>query len=510
MDWRAFASDKDRFARRPSGEGADFSSASGDFKALGAFFCNSAALSFLPESRTVNRAPVYHILCLKASETLPFPGADLIFSSRCGAMTPFCLRAPRARAQSTLSVIAQTNPKCYFNLKTAIGLFPFGGESGIFSGMTQDLPPIAVHPTGEQSVVALGGAAAAPQPLVVDSFAGSVRVEWDHATAFTPLGQLPFFIDFLKTAGLFDSFVADSPLNYESPNASKTRDVLGTAMLSMLAGHKRYSHIAALRGDGVLPELLGMRKIVSEDSVRRAFAAIEEEAGAAWMRRHLDHCLEPLLSERWILDIDTTVKPLYGRQEGAVVGYNPKKPGRPSHCYHTYSMAGTRLVFDVDVCAGDEHASHHAAPALWALLDRTARDCWPALLRGDKGFGNEKIMREAELRELAYLFKLRLTANVRRAIERLSQQSEWVELRSRLAGQGDSGSIERLEPTTPHHRAATTREGRACNTLDRRCGTAAAHFRRYPSERGAMGISGSSDFARRASGELRPALSRPR
>ena len=170
-----------------------------------------------------------------------------------------------------------------------------------------------------------------------------------------------------------------------------------------------------------------MRKIVSEDSVRRAFAAIEEEAGAAWMRRHLDHCLEPLLSERWILDIDTTVKPLYGRQEGAVVGYNPKKPGRPSHCYHTYSMAGTRLVFDVDVCAGDEHASHHAAPALWALLDRTARDCWPTLLRGDKGFGNEKIMREAELRALAYLFKLRLTANVRRAIERLSQQSEWVD-----------------------------------------------------------------------------------
>ena len=316
-------------------------------------------------------------------------------------------------------------------LRTAFGLFPFGGESGIFSGMTQDLPPIAVHPTGEQSTVALGGAAAAPQPLVVDSFAGSVRVEWDHATAFTPLGQLPFFIDFLKTAGLFDSFVADSPLNYESPNASKTRDVLGTAMLSMLAGHKRYSHIAALRGDGVLPELLGMRKIVSEDSVRRAFAAIEEEAGAAWMRRHLDHCLEPLLSERWILDIDTTVKPLYGRQEGAVVGYNPKKPGRPSHCYHTYSMAGTRLVIDVDVCAGDEHASNHAAPALWALLDRTARDCWPTLLRGDKGFGNEKILREAELRALAYLFKLRLTANVRRAIERLSQQSEWVD-----SGQG--------------------------------------------------------------------------
>ncbi|MFZ2105417.1 MAG: hypothetical protein WAV18_08535, partial [Roseiarcus sp.] len=81
-----------------------------------------------------------------------------------------------------------------FNLRTAYCLFSFGGESGIFSGMSQDLPPIAVHPTGEQSAVALGGAAAAPPPLVVDSFAGSVRIEWDHATAFTPLGQLPFFI----------------------------------------------------------------------------------------------------------------------------------------------------------------------------------------------------------------------------------------------------------------------------------------------------------------------------
>jgi len=51
-------------------------------------------------------------------------------------------------------------------------------------------------------------------------------------------------------------------------------------MLSMLSGHKRYAHIAALRCDSVLPELLGMNKIVSEDAVRRAFAAIDEDDGA--------------------------------------------------------------------------------------------------------------------------------------------------------------------------------------------------------------------------------------
>jgi len=66
----------------------------------------------------------------------------------------------------------------------------------------------------------------------------------DTEAALTPLGQLPFFIDFLKAAGLFDAFVADCPLRYTSPNAPKKRDVLGTAMLSMLSGHKRYAHIA--------------------------------------------------------------------------------------------------------------------------------------------------------------------------------------------------------------------------------------------------------------------------
>jgi hypothetical protein len=202
-------------------------------------------------------------------------------------------------------------------------------------------------------------------------------------------------------------------------------------MLSMLAGHRRYAHIAALRCDAVLPELLGMKKIVSEDAIRRAFKAIDETEGAAWLRQHLQYCVEPLLAEPWILDVDTTIKPLYGHQEGAVLGYNPEKPGRPSHCYHTYSMASTRLVLDVDVCPGDEHTSKHGAPSLWGFLDRLARDLWPALLRGDCGFGNEGIMREAEARRLPYLFKLRLTRNVKRMIEKLASTREWV-----CAGQG--------------------------------------------------------------------------
>ena len=239
----------------------------------------------------------------------------------------------------------------------------------------------------------------------------------------------------------------------ESECAKKARRP-GNEMLSMLAGHRRYAHIAALRGDGVLPELLGMSKIVSEDAVRRGFKAIDEEEGTAWLRRHLDYCVTPLLSEAWILDIDTTVKPLYGHQDGAVVSYNPNKPGRPSHSYHTYSISGVRLVIDVDVNAGNEHTSKHFAPGLWALLARIPRDAWPAMLRGDAGFGVEAIMREAEARGLPYLFKLRLTTNVKRTIERLSRQREWTN-----AGQGFEAkeSMIRLEGWSRQRRAIVLR-----------------------------------------------------
>ena len=67
------------------------------------------------------------------------------------------------------------------------------------------------------------------------------------------LGQMPFFIEFLKTSGLLENWVKDGPLPYSSPNAPQIRDVLGTILLSVLAGHWRYAHISALRGDGVNP-----------------------------------------------------------------------------------------------------------------------------------------------------------------------------------------------------------------------------------------------------------------
>lgn len=122
------------------------------------------------------------------------------------------------------------------------------------------------HPAGE----GVGGEGlAAAEAVQLDTFGGLVHVEWDPDAAATPLGHLAFFTEYLKVSGRFDALVSDCPLHYRSPNAPSKRDVLGTVLLSVLAGHWRYAHITAPRGDGVNPGLLGMSRVASEDSVRR-------------------------------------------------------------------------------------------------------------------------------------------------------------------------------------------------------------------------------------------------
>ena len=49
--------------------------------------------------------------------------------------------------------------------------------------------------------------------IALDTFGGRIHVEWDPSAAVTPLGQLPFFIEFLKVSGLLESWVEDCPLS---------------------------------------------------------------------------------------------------------------------------------------------------------------------------------------------------------------------------------------------------------------------------------------------------------
>ena len=259
------------------------------------------------------------------------------------------------------------------------------------------------------------------EPWPVDTPGGRYYAEIDDEAPVTREGQLIFFAQFLHVGGRWERFIKSTPLRYEGNRGSRVVDVLGTAALSILCGHWRYAHINAVRGDTLNPALLGMRGTVSEDVVRRAMKRMDEGRALAWLSGELRACVEPVLSQPWIMDIDATIKTIYGHQQGAQLGYNPHKPGRPSHCYHSYFMANTRLCLGVEVMGGKDHASRHALPGLWSILDALPRTHWPAMLRGDCGYGNEVLLGEAEARGLPCLFKLRHTARVKTLVSQMQR-----------------------------------------------------------------------------------------
>ncbi len=285
------------------------------------------------------------------------------------------------------------------------------------------LPPQVLHPEGE---VEIPEKKALSTAMEVETYAGKVHVEWDPTAAVTPIGQLAFFIEFLKLGHRFTHWVDDCPLYYSSNNAPEKIDVLGSLFLSILSGHNRYTHMAALRGDTVNTKLLGMNKVISDDSAIRALKRMDEASAITWLQTHLQSCYEPLLSIPWILDVDLTVKPLYGHQEGAKIGYNPHKPGRPSHTYHSYIMANTRLVLEVAVQAGDRSHACYTLPGLRQLLERLPADCQPAFIRGDCDWGNDPVMTELEAMGKAYLFKLKRTQGVKTLIGKVHGQGAWT------------------------------------------------------------------------------------
>ncbi len=289
--------------------------------------------------------------------------------------------------------------------------------------MPRHLPTL---PTGE----AVGPSF--PHPLATPG--GVIQAVWDEGAAVTPWGPLVYFIQFLHASGLWPQTLATCPLHYTSPNAPRVAEVLGTLLLTVLHGGSRYLHAASIRFDPVIGEALGMRRILSHESIRRAIARDGSDMMLEWLRQRLLESVRPALKNQWILDEDVTSRIVYGTQEGAKVGYNGKKPGHPSLALHTYVVAHLRLVLDVQVKPGNETSGAHGHQGLMSLITALSVDERPSLVRGDIAYGFEEHMTGLERLGIRYLFKVRRSDGVKHLIAETSARCDWRE-----AGKGWQG-----------------------------------------------------------------------
>jgi hypothetical protein len=259
-----------------------------------------------------------------------------------------------------------------------------------------------------------------PDDLPLDTLPGKFTLTRTDA-ALTAYGGLVAWSGFLKHLGIIERCAARCPVARTSPNAAPVREVLHSFARSALVEGKRFCHVRGLTDDPAIATIMNMDRVRGEDALPRLAKEMSVEQMRDWMQQPQTE-LYAALPVRFIADWDSTVNTRYGHQEDAAVGDNPHQRGRKSHHPLICVAARTRLCLHLEWRPGDTVSATDWQPAMEKLWSHpTIRErLW--LNRGDVGFVQEAIMawhEQAGEPRPKYLFQLKLTSNVRRAIAKV-------------------------------------------------------------------------------------------
>lgn len=103
-------------------------------------------------------------------------------------------------------------------------------------------------------------------------------------------------------------------------------------LVGAMLGIEHVMHMNQLERDPLVTLKLGLKKLPHISTDYRALERFQSEDDLKQLERVHRELLEPVLRpiKIGILDIDTTVEPVQGKQEGTSVGYNPRYRGRRS------------------------------------------------------------------------------------------------------------------------------------------------------------------------------------
>jgi len=230
-------------------------------------------------------------------------------------------------------------------------------------------------------------------------------VAWDH---------------FLEHCGVISELAANYPLPRTSNNATPVVDVLKAFSLNCLVGGTRFAHGRRLQDDEAVAKIIGMRngRLCGEDAFRRLCAGLDTTQVETWFAP-AEQMIHQAIPPNAVADWDSTVIVRYGKQEDTAIGYNPQKPGRPSHHPLACVIGGTRLCLHMEWRKGNTVSSSGWIEAMEKVWRSPTAQHRIRLNRGDIGFGQESIMawhEQSSGKRPSYLFKLKLTANVKKAI----------------------------------------------------------------------------------------------
>lgn len=254
----------------------------------------------------------------------------------------------------------------------------------------------------------------------------NTRVYFNQSN-LTGYGGMPLLISFIEKMEIEEDL--KDVFDHEGYIYS-TSDILLSAITGVTARVDRFYHLNVVRNDAGLTKALGLDQLPKESNLRRQLtkaSSIEVERMRRLISSNLGKANQTDKTVEIGLDIDSTVTTVYGKQEGAEVGYNPTKKGRPSYSVKTAFTANNEDCANLRLDGGKSHSKTNFEEFFKKTIFLLPKNYKVVFVRLDKGYFGENTFEYLEERGIKYIAAAKNTAPLREEASSLSEE-KWEKI----------------------------------------------------------------------------------
>jgi hypothetical protein len=246
----------------------------------------------------------------------------------------------------------------------------------------------------------------------------SLNFSCNHA-GLTHFGGAYFLQEFIRVLRLRDFLARHLPYRRRNSDYSVSQMLLAL-IYPIILGLDRIETASLLRSNGTFQYLTGLQSFPDPQTLRRfllnAPAHLREQ-----LHRANDRLLQrfihlPEHRSRLIFDLDSTVLTVFGHQQGAEVGYNPRYHGKRSYDPLLCLEANSSFLWDVELRRGDAGTWAGSEELLACCFHSTPSDIRELRVRADAGFGYGPVLDMLEARWAQYAVVARMIPSLKHAL----------------------------------------------------------------------------------------------
>jgi len=231
----------------------------------------------------------------------------------------------------------------------------------------------------------------------------------------TSIGGIKLFYKFIQKLAVEEALEQSVKLPRRESNY-KTGRVLVSLLYALVLELNRLSDTAHLQADRVFQRLVSFDDYPHQSTFSRFLKLFTMpvaqkigETGVSLLSKVRNDFKDYI---KLTLDLDSHVETVYGNQQWAKVGYNPKKPGRKSFHPILCFIGETRDFLWGRFRPGNRYTAQGAVGFLRECLKRLPGEVKEIFLRADSGFFDSKFLSESEKRGIKYAIAAKLYSTI--------------------------------------------------------------------------------------------------